>query len=295
MKSITKQNDHRQQINKAFEFFRNHLSEKVSLEELARNCGASQYHFIRIFNAYTGETPFNYLRRERVVQAMILLTETEMSVTDIALSVGFDASTSLNKAFKKISNYNPSEFRNLEKDQRKELIYKFSMTPKTKEIIMTFNMDLEPEFITRNETFIYSTRAVGGEFRDVAPIAWGKLLEVLPKIKIDLSESSFMGVGSMYAEDTKKVCDYQAAISVSESVELSIEGLSREVIPKGKYAKFILKGSYDNIWIAFDKAYEVIGNLGLELADIPCLENYLNDPQVTPEKDLVTEILIPLK
>lgn len=295
MTTITKQNDHRQQVNRAFQFFRNNLSEKITLEEIAKNCGASQYHFIRIFNTYTGETPFNYLRRERVVQGMILLNETEMSVTDIAMSVGFDASSSFNKAFKKILNSNPSEFRNLGKDQMKNLIYSFSMTPKTKEIILNFNMNLEPEFVSRSETVVYSTRARGGEFKEIAPIAWEQLLQILPKIKEDLAESNFMGIGSMYAENTKKVCDYQAAISVPGNSEFSFEGLTKQVLPKAKYAKFILKGSYDNLWIAFDKAYEVIGKTELELADLPCLENYLNDPQATPVDELLTEILIPIK
>lgn len=295
MTSILKKNNHRQQIHRAFEFFKQNLSDKISLEELAINCGASQYHFIRIFNAYTGETPFNFLRRERIVQGMILLNETELSVTDVAMEIGFDAASSFNKAIKKIVNLNPSEFRNLGKDEKKELIYSFSMTEKTKEIIMNFKMNLKPEFIDRDEMVVYSTNAIGGEFSDIAPIAWEKFLKLVPLIKEDLSESQFLGIGKMYAEDSRNICDYQAAISIPSNSNFEMEGLKRQVLAKGKYAKFLLKGTYDNIWIAFDKAFEVIGNNGLELADSPCIENYLNDPQITPEDDLLTEILIPIK
>jgi AraC family transcriptional regulator len=290
-----KENIHRQQINKAFEFFKDNLSEKISLEDIASKCGASQYHFIRIFNAYTGETPFNYLRRERVVQGLILLHETDLSVTEVAMNIGFDASSSFNKAIKKIISLNPSEFRNLGKDQRKDLIYSFSMTTKTKEIIMNFKMNLEPEFIQREEMVVYSTGATGGEFKDIAPIAWGKFLEIVPNIKEDLSQSEFLGIGKMNGKEMKTVCNYQAAISVPGNENFEMEGLSRVVLSKGKYAKFILKGTYDNLWIAFDKAFEVIGKTGNELADSPCIENYLNDPQTTPVDDLITEILIPIK
>ncbi len=295
MSSIATGNAHRRQLNQVFNYLKDNLDQKIVLGNLAHVSGFSQYHFIRIFNAYTGETPFTFLRRERVVQGLQKLSATQDSITDIALDIGFESSSSFNKAFKKVLNSTPSEFRNMGKDRRDEIIYDLSMTPRTKEIIMTFEMNLEPEIINRNETIVYATHERGGDFKEVAPLAWEKFLQVMPKIKDNIEQSEFMGIGFMDVEDTKKVCDYKAALSMPSNPNFEIEGLKKQVLPASKYAKFLLKGSYDNIWIAFDKAFEIIGQKGLELADLPCLENYLNNPEITPVEDLLTEILVPIK
>ncbi len=289
------ENFRNQQMSRAFDFLENNLSQKPTLSEIAKASGASQFHFIRIFHSYTGETPFYYLRRERVVKSLQTLSETEDSITEVALSVGFETSSSFNKAFKKVTNIAPSEFRNLGKEQRDKLIYSLSMTAKTKEIVMNFTMNLEPEEITRESVTIYASQAVGGEFKDIAHEAWDKIIKAMDGMNEDLSQSEFLGVGSMAAEDTKKVCDYKAAFTIPTNKDADISGLQKEVLPGQKYIKFLLEGSYENIWIAFDKGFEVAFDKGYELAEAPCVEVYLNDPMVTPVDELLTNILIPIK
>ena len=291
----TKKAAHKTQINRAFSYLKAHLSEKISLTELAAESGTSQYHFIRIFNAYTGETPFSFLRRERIVQSLILLNETEKSIIDIALNVGFDTPSAFNKAFKKVTNINPTEFRNLGKEQKRDLIYAFSMTTKTKETIINFNMDPKPEIVNRKEMTVYYADAQGGDFKDIAQTAWEGIMKALATCKEDLSQSEFIGIGTMFTEDTRKVCDYKAAFSLPTNPNTNIPGLKKEKLPEAKYAKFLLKGSLDNLWVAFDKAFQVINEGPYEFLEAPCIENYLTDPQTTPTEDLRTEILIPIK
>lgn len=293
--TIEKRHFHRLQTSKAIIFLKDNLEEKISLAQIASASGASQYHFIRIFKAYTGETPFSFISRERVSKSLPMIVSEAQSMTDIAHHLGFDSSSAFNKVFKKVTNLSPTEFRNLGKDQRDELIYSLSMTPKSKEITMNFNMNLEPEIIDRDTTVVHSFAATGGEFKDVAPIAWQEFLKVLETISEDLSKSEFFGVGTTHQSDTKQVCNYKAALSIPTNLSASIKGLKREEIPASKYAKFLLKGSYDNVWVAFDKAFQIITDGPYEISDAPCLENYLNDPSVTPEEDLLTEILIPIR
>lgn len=293
--TIIQKNFHRIQISKALLFLKANLKNKVTLAEIASASGASQYHFIRVFSAYTGETPFTFIARERIAESLPLLVKGSDQIINISQSVGFDSSSSFNKAFKRVTNYNPSEFRNLGKDLQKNLIYSLSMTPKTKEITMNFKMNLTPEIVQREKTLIYSASVTGGEFKDIAPIAWQKFLNIVGTIKEDLSQSEFLGVGTMDKSDTKQVCNYKAALSVPYSSNINIASLDKEEIPASKYAKFLLEGTYDNVWIAFEKAFEVISKGDCEFADAPCLENYLNDPNTTPENELLTEILIPIK
>jgi AraC-like DNA-binding protein/DNA gyrase inhibitor GyrI len=286
---------HRIQVTKAIIFIKENLAKKISLSEIASHSGSSQYHFIRVFSAYTGETPFNFIARERIAKSLHLLLKFDQSITQTAHTLGFDSSSSFNKTFKKLTTLNPSEFRNLGKDQSDKLIYTLCMTPKTKELSVNIKMNLEPEIIQRKKTTILGANAIGGEFSDIAPIAWQNFLAAIETRMSELEECEFLGVGSMDKSDTKQVCSYSAAISIPENSKLTILGLRKEEIPASKYAKFILEGSHQNVWFAFEKAFKVIVNGSFELEQAPCLENYLNDPSTTKDEELRTEILIPIK
>jgi AraC family transcriptional regulator len=152
-------------------------------------------------------------------------------------------------------------------------------------------MEMTPEYVERDETVIYSYHAKDANFRDAAQVAWQEFLQIIPTITEDLSQSEFLGVGEM-VNDT---CSYRAAISIPTNKDAQVDKLNRVVIPKSRYAKFLLKGSYDGVWFAFDKAFKFINESEHEIGEAPSLEVYLNDPSTTPEDELLTEILIPIK
>jgi AraC family transcriptional regulator len=80
---------HRSQIGRAQRYIRLHLDGHLSLTNIAKEAGSSSYHFARLFLAYTGETPFDFLRRIRLATALRMLQEDpDGSITEIALSVG---------------------------------------------------------------------------------------------------------------------------------------------------------------------------------------------------------------
>src|SRR5215471_15583395 len=93
---------HRSQIGRAQRYMRLHLAEPMTLYRIAREAGSSSYHFARLFQAYTGETPFEFLRRLRLVTALRMLEEDPgVSVTEVAFCVGYEASAAFNKSFRK--------------------------------------------------------------------------------------------------------------------------------------------------------------------------------------------------
>src|SRR5215471_5630319 len=104
---------HRSQIGRAQRYIRLHLPERMTRHRIAREAGSSSYHFARLFHAYVGETPFEFLRRIRLVTALRMLQEdADVSVTEIALSIGYETSAAFNKSFRKTLGMNPSDFRN---------------------------------------------------------------------------------------------------------------------------------------------------------------------------------------
>ncbi len=71
----------------------------------------SEAHFIRSFRVVFGETPHRYLQRRRVERAMFLLRETDRSITDICLDVGFTSLGTFSRMFREIVGETPSAYR----------------------------------------------------------------------------------------------------------------------------------------------------------------------------------------
>jgi AraC-like DNA-binding protein len=83
----------------------------LDIPTLARIAHVSEAHFIRTFRATFGETPHRYLQRRRVERAMFLLRESDLSVSEICLEVGFASLGSFGRTFREIVGKSPSEYR----------------------------------------------------------------------------------------------------------------------------------------------------------------------------------------
>ncbi|UNX54811.1 AraC family transcriptional regulator [Georgenia sp. TF02-10] len=86
-------------------------TEPLDIPALARIALVSEAHFIRTFRDTFGETPHRYLQRRRVERAMNLLRETDRTVTDICMSVGFTSLGTFSRTFRDVVGTSPSEFR----------------------------------------------------------------------------------------------------------------------------------------------------------------------------------------
>jgi AraC-like DNA-binding protein len=78
---------------------------------MARIASVSRAHFIRTFRETFGETPHRYLQRRRVERSMWLLRETDRSVTDICLDVGFTSLGTFSRTFREIVGESPVAYR----------------------------------------------------------------------------------------------------------------------------------------------------------------------------------------
>jgi len=83
----------------------------LDIPALAGVAHVSPAHFIRTFRATFGETPHRYLQRRRVERAMFLLRETERSITDVCLDVGFASLGTFSRTFREIVGVNPTKYR----------------------------------------------------------------------------------------------------------------------------------------------------------------------------------------
>jgi AraC-like DNA-binding protein len=83
----------------------------LDVPTLARIAHVSEAHFIRTFRATFGETPHRYLQRRRVERAMSLLRETDRSVSEICLDVGFASLGTFTRTFRGIVGETATAYR----------------------------------------------------------------------------------------------------------------------------------------------------------------------------------------
>ena len=271
---------------------RRNLYEPLTLDRIAREAGSSSYHFARLFLAYTGETLFDFLRRIRITTALRMLHEDpECAVTEIALGVGYETPSAFNKVFKKLLQMSPRDFRNLGKDVQYEVIYRLSKQRTRKEITMNLTKDFE--IVTRPTTH-YVFLEKHGPFAEVAPPAWE---EMHPLMATQVRQDEIIEFLGLSGIDRRKMGEdsmiYQAGVAVSRPPKAQMKGLEYRKIEGGKYARFLLVGPYAHIAPAFDQVFKTLAEKQVQLREEYCIENYLNDPKVTPEDQLKTEILVP--
>jgi AraC-like DNA-binding protein len=83
----------------------------LDVPRLASIACVSDAHFIRTFKSTFGETPHRYLQRRRVERAMYLLRNSDRTVTDVCMEVGFSSLGTFSRTFRDIVGETPSEFR----------------------------------------------------------------------------------------------------------------------------------------------------------------------------------------
>ena len=99
------------QLRRVEEYIEANLGEVIQLHELSSASGLSVSHFVRQFRRTTGLSPHQFLLRRRVDHAQRLLTHTDETVAQIALSCGFSHQEHLTHTFKRFTGATPASYR----------------------------------------------------------------------------------------------------------------------------------------------------------------------------------------
>jgi AraC family transcriptional regulator len=99
------------QLRRAKEVLNSHISEDMSLSQVASECELSRSHFTRAFKQCTGITPHRWLIGRRVETAKELLLQSELSLAEIALRCGFADQSHFNKVFHGFVGASPGAWR----------------------------------------------------------------------------------------------------------------------------------------------------------------------------------------
>ncbi len=98
-------------LRRAIEFMHDNYSRELSLEEIAAAAYLSEYHFARLFKQIMGVTTHVYLANLRLERARKLLTDTSLSISEIAAMVGYQSQSHFTKIFKSVTGLPPRLYR----------------------------------------------------------------------------------------------------------------------------------------------------------------------------------------
>ncbi|MEI3219625.1 MAG: AraC family transcriptional regulator [Lachnoclostridium sp.] len=88
-------------INKAIGFIFDNIEEEITVDDVAKHCGYSKYHLMRMFKEDTDEALYQFMKRVRLERsAWRLKVEKDKSVAEIGIDYGY-SSSNFATAFKK--------------------------------------------------------------------------------------------------------------------------------------------------------------------------------------------------
>lgn len=98
-------------LRPALVYIKGHLDEKIYLEEMAYKCNISPSYFGKIFKRETGHNFSGYVRQQKLSAAKEMLENTDQSILNISLNLGFDDCGYFIKLFKKTYGLTPAVYR----------------------------------------------------------------------------------------------------------------------------------------------------------------------------------------
>lgn len=98
-------------ISRSISMMETHFGQTLDLDELASEANMSRRNFYRVFKEVTGEAPFAYLLRLRIMKGVNLLENTNKTITEIAFQCGFSDSNYFSRQFKQILGFTLKEFK----------------------------------------------------------------------------------------------------------------------------------------------------------------------------------------
>lgn len=103
-------NEHTSKLKAVLEFIEQHYADPLSVADLASVCCFSEYHFMRFFKKYMGESAMEYVRNVRLAKAAELFEQGAQSSLEVSLSCGFNNLSYFHREFKEKYGMTPGTF-----------------------------------------------------------------------------------------------------------------------------------------------------------------------------------------
>jgi AraC-like DNA-binding protein len=98
-------------LKQTINYIDENITEKIKISDLARQTKWESQHFNRLFAKYLGVTPYKYIMDKKIDKAKILITETNIPITQISFELGIKSHSNFCSIFKKHTGKTPENFR----------------------------------------------------------------------------------------------------------------------------------------------------------------------------------------
>ena len=267
-----------QRMEPVLRWLASHPQSTPDLYHLAELACLSPYHFHRVYRALLGETVNGTVQRIRMHRAAVALADSEDSMRVVASRAGYTSDATFNRAFGAFFGMPPGRYRDTRSapiDPKEPSMYPISVEP-----------------------FPATTLAVlrhSGDYQQIGPVFVRAFMLAAAH---DLAQPESTGFG-VYFDDPEQVPVEQlrslAGVSVARDAKVTGD-LERFELPAGRCAVLTYTGPYNEMSKPYHWLFsEWLPNSGLEPANCPMFEQYLNDPRSTPPAQLQTKICLPVK
>ena len=247
-------------INKSIEYILQHIDEDISIEDVAKHCNFSKYHFSRMFKEETGVSLYDLIKRIKMDQSAVSLkVEKDKAITDIGCDYGY-SSSNYSSAFRKQYSICPVEFRRainctcVSNPFHPSEYNSFNSIEHYNEKISIQNLG---DFKVIYERYI-------GNYIDIGENWYSFMERYKAYIKVDtlFIEKSYDDPSITQLDK----CIYDLCITVGEDIESE----NVTTINGGKFAVYRFNGYIQDIYMAFQGVF----NIWLPLSGYKMAERY---------------------
>ncbi len=277
MSKLADSQRYEERINQVTSYINKHLDGDLSLHKLAEFAFMSPYHFHRIYRTTRGETIITTVRRIRMLHAALLLTQSDMSIGEIAQKCGYNNTQSFTRLFKSIYGKPPANFRNHENQSNQAYLehtaYKVSI-----QSIDNF----DAIYVAHSSLYLEASHAFDRLF------TWLNLEKFattdFQKLRIFIDDPCLT---------PSHLVRSRACVTMNSKFKPQ-PPLEVIVIPGGKYTVIRHKGPYENL----DALYSWFSTTRRGVTKVdnnnPVFEKYVNNSHTTPSHNLLTDVYFPL-
>lgn len=270
------QTEYYKSIKKVLDYINEHLSEKPDLETLAGIANISSYHFHRIFKGVIGENLGEYVQRIRLEYVARMLRKSSLSLDTLAERAGYNSQQALSKAFKKYFGIPPSVYKNnLDKlkNGAGSLTARVCKIAPKKILYVNTIEDISSETYDRVWRELYMYAIFQGVYSDTSE-------------SMGVSFYDSMAEGGNYK--------FHVCITTENEVKSTERFICRDV-EGGLYVIITHQGTYEELHDIYKKIwFEWLPFSKYRVRKGAFFEKYLNNPDRVEQKDILTEIYVPV-
>lgn len=274
-------------INQAMNFILEHLDQEITVDDVARHCGYSRYHLMRMFKEHTDEAIYHFMKRLRLERsAWRLKVEKEKSITEIGVNYGY-SSSNFATAFKKHLNMSPIDYR--KKSEQIVQQSSFSHGISLDELDRTENL-ITIEWL---DDFLVVYERKKGNYHDMSQ-EWCAFIKKYEK----LASSDTLYVDCTIDDPSitdENSCMYELCQTISPDHPALKEntGIFTHSFEGGKYAVYHFKGFPQFLFMVYQEIFcRWLSRTGNQIDERPIFDIYRN---VRSDGYMEIDICFPLK